>query len=341
MLYFDSDYNNGCHEKVLENIVKTNHLPSGGYGDDDFTVSAKNKICKFFNIPDADIYFISGGTQTNSVVISSILDSTEGVIAANTGHIASHEAGAIEYGGHKVISLPSHEGRIDAHELSAYLEDFSKDENINHMVRPGMVYISFPTEYGTLYSYAQLKAIHNVCKEYDIPLYIDGARLGYALASPLCDISVKKFPSLCDIFYIGGTKVGALCGEAVVFPRGNSPFRFFTKIKQRGALMAKGRLIAVQFDALFTDNLYIKISRSALEKAEKLKEILKEKGYRFYLETPTNQQFVILGGKQYRSLSKNVRLSFWENYDSNHSIVRFCTSWSTSDEEIDDLREIL
>ena len=341
MLYFECDYNNGCHPDVLKKINETNSIPQSGYGNDVFSESAKAKIRSACACPDADIYFLAGGTQTNSVVISTILQDYEGVIAASTGHIGTHESGAIEYTGHKVLPLPSHDGKIDSSELKAFLSDYYADGNYEHMVFPGMVYISFPTESGTLYSKDELHAIHEVCLSYHIPLYIDGARLGYGLMSRECDLTLPEFAASCDVFYIGGTKVGALCGEAVVFPRNNAPAHFISMVKQHGALLAKGRLCGVQFDALFTDDLYFRISQNAIDTAERLKQILHGKGYRFFLETPTNQQFIIVENTLLDVLSQNVCFGFWEKYDESHTVIRFCTSWATAGEDLDALEMVL
>ena len=287
------------------------------------------------------VYFLTGGTQTNAVIISSILKSYEGVIAAETGHVNTHEAGAIEYTGHKVLALPEHQGKLDAGEIRTYLKDFYEDESYEHEVFPGMVYLSWPTEYGTLYSRKELEDIAVVCHEYEIPLFLDGARLGYGLMSPEADMKLPDIAEICDVFYIGGTKVGALCGEAVVFPRGNAPKHFMTMVKQHGAMLAKGRLLGVQFDALFTDNLYLNISRNAIQMAERLKALLHEKGLTFYLESPTNQQFVILENETYKRLREHVALSFWSKYDEAHTVVRFATSWSTTEEDLEELEKLL
>ena len=341
MLYFECDYNNGAHPQILQRLIETNDILQSGYGADSYTAGAKNKIRNAIGKPDADIYFIAGGTQTNLVVISSILKGFEGVIAADTGHIGSHEAGAIEYTGHKVLTLPSHEGRISADELEEYISAFYSDGNYEHMVFPGLVYVSFPTELGTLYSKSELSRIYAVCKDHGIKLFIDGARLGYGLMSTRCDFGIEDISKLCDVFYIGGTKVGALCGEAVVFPNNDAPEHFFTSVKQHGALLAKGRLCGIQFDTLFTDNLYLDISKNAIVQAEKLKDILKEKGYKFYLETPTNQQFIVIDNTALDLLRSKVAVSFWEKYDGTHTVIRFCTSWATTDEQIEQLRKIL
>ena len=312
-----------------------------GYGEDVYCRRAKDKIRKACGCPQASVYFLVGGTQTNATVIASMLRNYEGVVSAGTGHINVHEAGAVEYTGHKVLPLPQHQGRIDAKELETYLEAFFADANHEHMIFPGMVYISFPTEYGTIYSRAELTAIHGICQRFGIPLFIDGARLGYGLASEQSDLDLPALASLCDVFYIGGTKVGAFCGEAVVFPKGDAPQHFMTTVKQHGALLAKGRLLGVQFDTLFTDGLYMDISRHAIRMAGRLKEILHAKGIPFYLESPTNQQFVILPNTEIERLRPQVGFDFWEAYDDSHTVVRFATSWATPEANLDRLAEIL
>ena len=341
MLYFENDYSEGAHPKILERFIETNMIRQPGYGTDDFCTSAKDKIKAACECPEAQIWLLSGGTQTNQVVISSLLASYQGVVAAETGHIAAHEAGAIEYSGHKVLPISQHEGKISAAELKSYVEGFYADENYEHMVAPGMVYISHPTEYGTLYTKAELTAISEVCRSYDMPLYMDGARLGYGLMSSSADLTLPDIARLCDVFYIGGTKVGALCGEAVVFTKGNMPKSFLALVKQRGALTAKGRLVGVQFDTLFTDNLYFDISRRAIETAERLREVFEEKGYRFFLDSPTNQQFIVLPNSELERLRGLVKFSFWERLDAEHTVVRFATSWATTFEEVEALRAVL
>lgn len=341
MISFASDYVEGAHPDVLAQLVKTNMEQLSGYGSDKYTINAKNKIMDVCGLDDAGIYFLTGGTQTNQIVISSLLGHCEGVIAAVSGHINTHEAGAIEYTGHKVLALPQHFGKIDAGELENYLFSFYNDENNDHMISPGMVYISYPTEYGTLYSKSELTDISKICRKYQIPLYMDGARLGYGLMSDSCDLTLKDIAKLCDVFYIGGTKVGALSGEALVFSGMELPKRFVTMIKMHGALLAKGRLNGIQFDALFTNELYFRISRHAIEMAMLLKKLLEEKGYSLYLESPTNQQFVILHNEKMKELSKKVEFSFWESIDEEHSVVRFATSWATDIESIKMLAEII
>lgn len=341
MLPFANDYSRGAHPKVLQALIDTNMDAQPGYGQDIYTKRAAQKIQAACKAPDAEVFFISGGTQTNQVVISNLLDGDEGVVAADSGHINFHEAGSIEYTGHKVLTLPGERGKITAKTLQAYLDDWQADENHGQMVAPGLVYISFSTELGTLYSKQELADLSQVCRQNQIPLFMDGARLGYGLMSQECDLSLADIAKYCDIFYIGGTKVGALAGEAVVFTKHNVPKRFTTKIKRQGAMLAKGRLIGVQFDALFTDNLYFKISQHAIDLAMKLKRALKDKGYQFLIDSPTNQQFVVVTNDQLAELKKHVDLSFWEVVDDTHTAIRLVTSWSTTEQELDALIAIL
>lgn len=337
MLSFTCDYTRGAHPKILERLIETNMEQLPGYGNDRYCESAKEKIKKACGCPDAEIYFLAGGTQTNATVIDSVLQKYEGVISAQTGHINVHEAGAVEYTGHKVLTLPAREGKIRADELEELLKTFWDDGSREHMVFPGMVYLSHPTEYGTLYTKAELEAISSICRSYKIPLYLDGARLGYGLMSLQTDVTLPMIANLCDIFYIGGTKVGALCGEAVVFPHKNAPRHFLTLIKQHGALMAKGRLVGIQFDTLFTDDLYFRISRHAIEMAELLKKGFAKKGYSFFLDSPTNQQFILLNNVKLEELQKKVDFEIWERPDEEHTVVRFATSWGTAAEDIEEL----
>ena len=341
MLSFENDYIAGAHPEILKRLAETNLESLSGYGTDPYCASAREKIRAACQAKEADVYFLVGGTQTNSVLISSMLRSYDGVLCADTGHINTHEAGAIEYTGHKVLPLPQKQGKISPNDLERYLSDFYGDENHEHMVFPGMVYISHPTEYGTLYTKDELTSLSELCRAYHIPLYMDGARLGYGLAGSGTDVSLGDIARLCDVFYIGGTKVGALCGEAVVFPKGNAPAHFLTIAKQHGALLAKGRLLGIQFDVLFTNDLYLQISKNAIQAAEALKSIIKEKGYPFYLESPTNQQFILLENSRLEKLKKEVAFSFWDKADENHTIVRFATSWSTTSDDLKKLREIL
>ena len=338
---FESDYIAGAHPEVLRALTETNLESLPGYGSDRYCESAKAKIRAAIGREDVDVEFLAGGTQTNSVVISTMLKDYEGVIAAKTGHISAHEAGSIEYTGHEVLELPQREGKIEAEVLERFLEDFYADENHEHMTFPGMVYISHPTEYGTLYSREELAGLAAVCRKYGIPLFMDGARLGYGLMSRDTDVTLADIAELTDVFYIGGTKVGALCGEAVVFTKNNKPKHFLTSIKKRGALLAKGRLLGVQFDALFTDGLYFRIGQYAIGMAEKLKDILTAHSLPFAIESPTNQQFVILTDSQLAKLQESVAVSFWEKPDEGHTVVRLATSWSTTEEDLKVLEEVL
>ena len=341
MVSFESDYITGAHPEVLRKLTETNLECLSGYGTDPYCESAKKKIRAAAGLPDAEIVFLAGGTQTNAVVISTLLADYEGVIAAKTGHISTHEAGAVEYTGHEVLELPEDGGRIAPQVLEKYLSDYYADENHEHMTFPGMVYISHPTEYGTLYSRAELEALSSVCRKYGIPLFMDGARLAYALTSLETDLSLQDIARLCDVFSIGGTKAGALCGEAVVFTKGNMPAHFLTSVKKRGALLAKGRLLGVQFDALFTDDLYFRIGKHAVDMTEKMKGIFAAHGLSFYIQSPTNQQFVILENRRMEALREKTAFSFWEKADETHTVVRFATGWSTTDEDLRVLDEAL
>ena len=341
MISFTCDYSEGAHPKILERLTATNFEQLPGYGTDHYCESAKEKIRAACEAPEAEVFFLVGGTQTNSTIIAAMLVDYEGVVSAETGHIGVHEAGAVEYTGHKVLTIPSHHGKVDPKELRDYLEAATTDPNYEHMVFPGMVYISFPTEYGTIYSKAELEEIHGIAAHYGLPLMIDGARLGYGLTSPACDLTLPELASLCEVFYIGGTKVGCLCGEAVVFPRGNAPKHFLTQIKQRGALLAKGRLNGIQFDTLFSDGLYFDLGRHAVEMARRLRTVLHEAGCTFFLESPTNQQFIILADSLMERLSHEVAFDFWEKHDATHTVVRFATSWATRTEDINALATIL
>ena len=334
MVSFECDYIAGAHPEILKRLAETNMESLPGYGMDHYTENAKEKIKAACGLPDAQVELLVGGTQTNAVVISTMLRDWEGIIAADSGHVSVHESGAIEFTGHKVIELPSVDGKLEADTVRAYLEKFYSDMTHDHMVFPGMVYISFPTEPGTLYSKAELEALSGLCREYKMPLYLDGARLGYGLMSDACDLTLQDIARLTDVFYIGGTKVGALCGEAVVFTKNNRPEHFMTSVKKRGALLAKGRLLGIQFDTLFTDDLYFKISRHAIEMALKIKEIIKEKGWQVYMDSPTNQQLILMTEEEMAELGKTVVFDRWGIYDDTHTIVRLASSWSTSEEDI-------
>ncbi len=352
---FSSDYTKGAHPRILERLYETNYQQQNGYGIDEYCESAANKIKAACECPDADVFFLVGGTQTNQTIIDMLLKPYEGVVAAETGHVAAHEAGAIEFSGHKVLTLPStlepseggaavysdEIGKIKADELKALIQRFYADDNHEHMVFPGAVYISHPTEYGTLYSKAELEAISGVCKEFGIPLFLDGARLGYGLMSKRTDVTIKDIARLVDVFYIGGTKVGALFGEAVVFPKGVPTKHPVPIIKQHGALLAKGWLLGLQFDTLFTDELYFEISKNAIEMADILRNELIQRGYRIYIDSPTNQQFIVLEDDRLKELSEHVRYGFWEKPDDKHTVIRLATDWATTREDIEELMRYL
>ncbi len=338
---FSSDYMEGTHPRILQRLAETNLVQSAGYGADEFSESAREKIRAACHAPEADVFFLVGGTQTNAVMIDAFLASYQGVAAADSGHISVHEAGAIEFGGHKVLTLPNHEGKISAEDLEKLLKDFREDESHEHMVMPGMVYISQPTEFGTLYSLEELKKISAVCRAEQIPLYLDGARLAYALSCPENDVTLPDLAAACDAFYIGGTKCGALFGEAVVIPEHNRIPHLFTMIKQHGALLAKGRIAGLQFDTLFTGDLYDRIGSTAIEAADRIRRALEEKGYTFAFRSPTNQIFILLEKTKAQALAEKVELGFWENADDAHVVMRIATSWATRPEDVDYLIECL
>jgi threonine aldolase len=341
MISFECDYNNGAHPKVLENLIKYNEVRTTPYGFDEFSERAKERIREACGMPDAQIFFLTGGTQTNATAIDSMLYQYEGVICVETGHINVHEAGAVEFTEHKIITLPGNLGKMDAKVLDKYLDDFMHDGNNAHAVFPGLVYITFPTELGTLYTAHELNDIYQVCKRYDIPLYIDGARLGYGLMAEDNDITLPYLARHCDVFYIGGTKLGAWCGEAVVFTNRQAHKHFFSIQKQHGAVIAKGALIGLQFEALFTDNLYFNLARHANEMAMRMKRLFQQKGFEFYLDSPTNQQFIILPDALVEKLSQQVEFTHWGQTSGHRTICRFVTSWATTEEELQELEKIL
>lgn len=340
MIHFDCDYMAGAHPQVLEAISKNNFVQTSGYGADDFCNHAKSLIREACGTPDADVHFLIGGTQTNATVLDGLLKRTEGVIAAETAHIIVHEAGAIELTGHKVITLPSHDGKIECQELSAYLHDFYADDTWTHMVVPGAVYISYPTEFGTIYSLEELTGISNICHEYNIPLYIDGARLGFGLAASN-DVTLQDIARLADVFYIGGTKMGALFGEAVVCTRPSLLPRFFTLMKAHGSVLAKGRLLGMQYSAFFEDGLYMRIGEHGVNLAMKLRKAFEDKGYKTFIDSPTNQQFFILPNDLIDRLMPVASFEYWGPRGEHSSKVRFVTSWETTEQDISTLSDLL
>lgn len=334
MVHLESDYNNGAHEAVLRHFMETNTERTQSYGDDCFSEQARELIRKACEAPQAQIWFLAGGTQSNATIIDCVLQPYEGVLCAETAHINVHEAGAVEFTGHKVIALPHHDGKLDVNDLRAWLKAYFADETAEHMVRPGMVYITFPTELGTLYTVDELQALHDTCREYGLLLYVDGARLAYGLAASK-DVTLPLLSQLADIFYIGGTKCGALCGEAVVFPNGDAPSHMLSRIKRHGALLAKSRVVGVQFEALFTDGLYFDIGKGAIDKAMRLRRLFVDRlGYKPFIDSPTNQQFYVFPNDALNGLRQHIGYEVWCPVDEHHTACRFVTSWATTEEEI-------
>lgn len=337
----------GAHPEVLDAIVSHNHVQTAGYGSDDFCQRAKDLIRQACDAPDAAVHFMVGGTQTNSTVLDGLLQRTQGVIAAESAHINVHESGAIELTGHKVISLPAHDGRLRADEVRDYLRNFYADETWPHMVAPGAVYISFPTELGTLYTLDELTALSAVCREYAIPLFVDGARLGFGLAAsascpdPRQRVTLPDLARLADVFYIGGTKLGALFGEAVVCANADLLPRFFTLMKAHGAVLAKGRLLGMQYEAFFTNDLYLRIGRHGVELAQRLRQAFEDKGYTTFIDSPTNQQFFVLPNEVIDRLLQACTFEYWGPRGETESKVRFVTSWETTEADIETLKSLL
>ncbi|MBQ6280455.1 MAG: aminotransferase class I/II-fold pyridoxal phosphate-dependent enzyme [Oscillospiraceae bacterium] len=340
MVNFESDYIAGAHPKLMQRLLETNLEPGAGYGDDRWSRSAERKILDACGCPDGSVFFLSGGTQVNVVAISALLRPWEGVVTAETGHIHVHEAGGLEAIGCKLLLLPERDGKLTAAAVRELTETVLADENREHVVWPGVVYVTNPTEWGSLYTRRELEDIAAVCRQYGLRLYLDGARLAYGLASRAADLDLKTIAALCDAFYIGGTKCGALCGEALVFPHG-APAHFANYTKKRLAMLAKGRVFGVQFDALFTDGLYWEIGRHGIEAAERLKEILRRHGLPTFRETPTNQQFVVLENEALARLREQVAVSYWSRADETHTVVRLATSWSTTEADLETLDRAL
>ncbi|MDY6324107.1 MAG: aminotransferase class I/II-fold pyridoxal phosphate-dependent enzyme [Catonella sp.] len=335
MLHFESDYMETCHPLILKKLEEINFEKNVGYGCDGYCDRAIAKIKKACGRDDIKVQFLVGGTQTNSTVIRAVLRPAFGVISADTGHIAVHEAGAVEASGHKVLTIKGHNGKISGADVASYMENFKADSNWEHEVRPGMVYISHPTEYGTLYTKDELVDLYAVCRKYKLPLFVDGARLGYGLAAG--EITLPFLTDHCDVFYIGGTKVGAMFGEAVVFTDERLAEDFFTIKKMSGGLLAKGWLLGVQFDVLFTDDNYLKISKNAIDTAMAIKKGLTEKGMTSYMDSPTNQQFFLVTNEEEKRISEFTGYGFMEKPDKDHSVIRFCTSWATRMEDVNEL----
>lgn len=335
MIHFDSDYTAGAHPEVLDRLIATNAEHTAGYGNDTYTAHAKALIREAIGSADAEVMFLVGGTQTNATAIDGLLSRWEGVLAAESGHIAVHEAGAIEASGHKVLTLPHYAGKVKAEDVEHYIAEFYADETYPHMVAPGMLYISQPTEYGTIYSRSELEALSEVCHRRNIPLYIDGARLGYALAAEGADFTLGDIARLVDVFYIGGTKLGTLFGEALVCTNRALLPNLFPLVKQHGALLAKGRLLGVQFEAMFSDGLYERIGRDAVKQAIRLREAFRSAGYEVVIESPTNQQFFRLPNDTIDRLRQEVSFDYWGPRGEKESIVRLVTGWATTEEDVE------
>ena len=334
MIYFNCDYTEGAHPEIMRRLLETNLVQTVGYGEDEYCESARRRILALCQNENAQVHFLVGGTQANFTVISAALRAHQAVVAAVSGHIAVHETGAVEATGHKVITLPSDDGKITAEQVRACYDAHWNDSTHEHMAQPAMVYLSNPTENGTLYSKAELTAISEVCRACGLTLFLDGARMGYGLASPKNDLTLADYAALCDVFYIGGTKVGALFGEAVVICKPELQRDFRYHIKQRGGMLAKGRLLGVQFDTLFTDKLYFEISRHAVDLALELRAACEKKGWPLLYDSWTNQQFPVLPDEVYERLKEKFVLSFWEKTDAHHTAVRVCTSWATTRESV-------
>ena len=343
MLYFENDYCEGAHPAILQKLTETNFEKVSGYGTDPYCASAKEKIRAACACPEADVFFISGGTQANSIVIASTLRRWEGVVAAATGHVAGHEAGAIEFTGHKVIGLPQKNGKLDAATVEDFCKTFYADSNHDHMVFPGMVYISHPTEYGTLYTKEELTDLSATCYDCGLCLFVDGARMAYGLASEANDLNLQDYANLCDVFYLSGTKCGALFGEAVVINNPDLDQDFRYAIKQHGAMLAKGRLLGLQFLALLNgedgtgSSPYYTMAAKADRQAMRIRAAFEAKGCAMLFDSPTNQQFPILPNSWYNALSEKYAMTLTAKPDAEHTAVRFCTSWATRNEDVDAL----
>lgn len=339
---FESDYNNGCLPEILRRLSETNDEKASGYGFDPYTERAKERIRQACDMTEAEVHFLVGGTQTNATAIDSLLQGSEGVLSVDTGHINVHESGAVEAFGHKVLVLPGIAGgKMAASQINDYMRKFLADETYPHMVQPGMVYITLPTEFGALYSRKELADIYAVCQQYGLRLYVDGARLGYGLMAEGNDIDLPFLAHHCDAFYIGGTKVGALLGEALVYTNTRAPKYIFTIIKRHGALLAKGRVLGLQFETLFADDLYFRVSRHAIDMAQALRRVFAKHGLSLGIDSPTNQQFVILSKEQKQQLAEEIAFEIWEPLPDDRLLCRFVTCWATTEADIAALDEAL
>lgn len=337
MYQFQCDYNQGAHPRIMERLLETNLEQTVGYGEDHYCAAAREAISTAIGRTDVDVHFLVGGTQANATVISSILRPYQGVLCATTGHINVHETGAIEHGGHKVLAVNAKDGLLEAEQIRKAMELHYAEDGPEHTVQPGMVYISFSSELGTVYTLQQLREISSACREYGLPLFIDGARMGYGLASEGCDVTLQDIAELADVFYLGGTKQGALFGEAVVIVNDalKKDFRYF--IKQNGGMLAKGRLLGLQFLTLFEDGLYFRISQHAVRQALRIRDAFESKGFEMLVHSPSNQQFPILDNDTMSRLAENFLFSVWQKIDESHTAVRFCTSWATDEKAVDSL----
>lgn len=341
MIRLECDYACGAHPVVLERLVATNGEATPGYGMDEHCRNAANMIKQLCESPEADVHFLVGGTQTNVTLISTALRPYQGVLSADTGHIAVHETGAVEATGHKILTIPAVDGKITAQQIKAAVVGHLEDPTAEHTVQPGMVYISNPTELGTIYTLAELEALRKVTLEHGLFLFVDGARLGCALGSEENDIALPDLARLCDAFYVGGTKMGALFGEALVLTHSELKRDFRYMIKRHGGMLAKGRLLGVQFEALLENGLYFEIGRHNVSLAMQLKKACMEKGYPMYVDSPTNQQFPILPNSLLKKLEPVCTWSLQAKIDAEHTAIRFCTSWATTQEEVDEVIRIL
>ena len=334
MIRFECDYAEGAHPQILKRLEETNFEQTKGYGEDEHCENARRIIRRLCENENADVHFLVGGTQTNTTVIASTLRPHQGVISAITGHINAHETGAIEATGHKVIALPAENGKLTAVQVQQTYDDHWNDANHEHIVQPGMVYISNPTEGGTIYTKQEMQALSDVCRKNKLPLFMDGARLGYGLAAEGNDLTLPDITKMCDVFYIGGTKIGALFGEAVVITNDALKKDFRYLIKRHGGMLAKGRLLGIQFETLLENGLYFEISRHAVQMGMLIRNAFKSKGFSFLCKSPTNQQFPILTNEQIMWFSKKYAFELWTKTDDSHAAVRFCTSWATREEDV-------